>query len=145
MTRPRRVRVACRHKQGTARGRAVESAAAARAKSALAWKETTGAAATARSQAAPQKLRTLHSPTVSNQGTANHRFRFLCRRRLVLESRDNEKRNEDHMGHNSWPQEQPNRCTAKADANQVEHSERAVRQHPIELLNGGGAGPAGDT
>jgi len=49
------------------------------------------------------------------------------------------------MGHNSRPQKQPNGCTANADANEVQHGERAVGQHSVQRLVGGISRPAGDT
>ncbi len=49
------------------------------------------------------------------------------------------------MDGNAGPQKQPDRCAPNADANEVQHGERAVGQHSIELLCSGVAGPASHT
>src|SRR5271165_3845030 len=70
------------------------------------------------------------------------RLRSNCRP-LFLPPGPHEKHDDDRMDDDSWPQEWSHRHTADADANEVQHSERTVGQHPIEVLNGGVARPAG--
>ena len=103
--------------------------------------EESGAAATARSRAAPQQLRTFRSPTVSNQGRqiiSSGSYAAGLFRCFNHAPQKNDRITWTTAGHNSA---RPVR--RRSDVDKVQRGERTVCQHPVKRLTGRAVRPAG--